>query len=233
MQYIQFYRESTGYVEYTIPPKFVDPAGQPLIEMCGSDSVYVMPGKSVAHWTAYAIMRKRDALGYAFFEGSTFMDAKRRGRVYDFRSQQYLVDDLASIHLYAAYLMTKGYAVQPENLPTALHDKTIIMRNEVEKRSVVVSAMSMPAWENSMLKVMLNNDICLRKDLTTDMWVAKSAQDLGAREDAGWTRTTVRDGKKMQSRYDAYDAGSAILRCIVANKLGDRITIPKMLKEIV
>ena len=233
MQYIQFYRQSTGYVEHTIPPRFVDPAGQPLIEMCGSDSVYVMPGSKVTHSTAYDIMQKRDALGYAFFEGTTFMDAKQRGRVYDFRSQQYLVDDLAGIHLYAAYLMTKGYAAQPETLPTALHDKIIIMRSEAEKRSVVVSTMSMPAWQSGMLNVMIANDICLRKDPTTDMWMAKSAQDLGAREDAGWTRTTVRDGKKVQSRYDAYDPRSAILRCIVANKLGDRITIPKMLKEIV
>ena len=41
--FIEFYHESTGYVEHSMPPRFDGPKA--LIPACGSDSVYILDGR--------------------------------------------------------------------------------------------------------------------------------------------------------------------------------------------
>jgi hypothetical protein len=45
MTYVQFYQNSTGYIAGSIPPRFSDEHIKP-IEMCGSDSVYILDGRN-------------------------------------------------------------------------------------------------------------------------------------------------------------------------------------------
>lgn len=45
MKYVQFYRNSTGYIAGSIPPMFSDANIKP-IPMCGTDGVFILDGRN-------------------------------------------------------------------------------------------------------------------------------------------------------------------------------------------
>lgn len=81
MTYVQFYQKSTGYISGSIPPRFSDANIKP-IEMCGSDSVYILDGrKNLGNMIIDAEkrlekMRKIHTyiIGYKIIKAQSFLD---------------------------------------------------------------------------------------------------------------------------------------------------------------
>lgn len=81
MKYVQFYHNSTGYIAGSIPPRFSDANIKP-IEMCGSDSVYILDGRNNLD-TMISDAEKRmekmrtihaDICGYKIIKAQSFLD---------------------------------------------------------------------------------------------------------------------------------------------------------------
>lgn len=73
MKFAQFYHESTGYVEGSIPPRFDGP--KRLIPAVGSDSVMVLDGRwGLARCIAEArsMARARGYKGFSLHAGPSF-----------------------------------------------------------------------------------------------------------------------------------------------------------------
>ena len=83
MIFAQFYTDSTGYVEGTIPPVYRKEAVR-LVEMLGSDGVAYLDGRygvKRLHDTAREIGKKRGAKGYRLFAGLSFRDARPLSKI--------------------------------------------------------------------------------------------------------------------------------------------------------
>ena len=77
MLYAQFYKNSTGYIEGTIPPQFGTPA---LIEACGDRAVIVLDGRVSPKSNGEIAAKECEKRGYkawAIFRGDTFTHSKR------------------------------------------------------------------------------------------------------------------------------------------------------------
>lgn len=74
MIFVQFYKESTGYVAGTIPPKF-DEAHKRLIEACGDRGVLVIDDRLKSETVGAIAAREcaaRGFLAWRIFNGESF-----------------------------------------------------------------------------------------------------------------------------------------------------------------
>jgi len=75
--YCEYYHNSTGYIERSIPPKF-DKAHIKPIPMCGNDGVFILDGRlSFEHMKNLCLIRMQmvtGAIGFKIIKANSFLD---------------------------------------------------------------------------------------------------------------------------------------------------------------